>query len=117
MTIENAASPTAWEEFQQAVKSERELTQRALKEVTMMLAKSQAELSKLTQRNAAITVQLQQIQSQVETLPRSEIRNAYNQALDSQQRMLMMRAQLEKWPWPKPPESASGPTTARAASG
>jgi two-component system sensor histidine kinase DegS len=62
----------------------------------MMLAKSQAELSKLTQRNAAITVQLQQIQSQVETLPRSEIRNAYNQALDSQQRMLMMRAQLEK---------------------
>ncbi len=76
--------------------AELEETQRALREVTLMIEQSQGEVSKLTQRNAAITAHLQQAQGQIGKLPPEELRMAYDSALDAQQRLLVMRGQLEK---------------------
>lgn len=76
--------------------SELEETQRALREITLLIEQSQGELSKLTQRNAAITAHLQQVQKQLGTLPPQEIQMAYDSALDAQQRLFVMRGQLEK---------------------
>ena len=78
------------------IQSELEETQRALREVTLMIEQSQSEVNKLTQRNAAITGHLQQVQKQVGTIAPEEIRMAYDSALDVQQRLLVMRGQLEK---------------------
>jgi two-component system sensor histidine kinase DegS len=75
---------------------ELEETQRALREVTLMIEQSQGELTKLSQRNAAITAHLQQAQGQIGKLPVEELRMAYDSALDAQQRLLVMRGQLEK---------------------
>ncbi len=95
MTIQtNEADP--WELFQQEIVSELDQSERALSEITMMLEQSQIDLKKLTQRNTAITAHLQQIQSQVDSLPRADIRMAYDLALDAQQRLLLTRGQLEK---------------------
>ena len=44
--------------------SELEETEKALREVTLMIEQSQGEVSKLSQRNAAITTHLQQMQGQ-----------------------------------------------------
>ena len=71
-------------------------TQRSLREITLMIEQSQVELSKLTQRNAAITAHLQQVQNQLDRLPPQEIKSAYDSALDAQQRLFVMRGQLEK---------------------
>lgn len=73
--------------------SELDETQRALREVTLMIEQSQGELAKMTQRNAAITTHLQQSQkgSSIE-----DLKMAYDSALDAQQRLLVMRSQLEK---------------------
>lgn len=84
------------ETFQQDLENEYEQTQHSLREVTLMLEQSQGELAKLSQRNAAITAHLQQVQTQLEVMPRQDIRVAYNAALDAQQRLLMMRGQLDK---------------------
>lgn len=78
------------------LQTELEETQRALREITLMIEQSQGELSKLSQRNAAITTHLQQVQNQLDKLPPQEIRNAYDSALDAQQRLFVMRGQLEK---------------------
>ncbi len=78
------------------IQAELEETERALKEVTLMIEQSQGEVNKLTQRNAAITAHLQQIQNQLDKVPVSEIRMAYDSALDAQQRLFVMRGQLEK---------------------
>jgi len=80
----------------QSIQSELEETNRALREVTLMLEQSRVEVGKLTQRNAAITAHLQQIQGQLDKIPHEEIRMAYNSALDAQQRLFVMRGQLEK---------------------
>jgi len=77
-------------------KDELEETQRALRETTLMIEQSQGEVSKLSQRNAAITAHLQQVQNQIADMPVEEIRMAYDSALDAQQRLFVMRGQLEK---------------------
>jgi two-component system sensor histidine kinase DegS len=78
------------------LKTELEETQRALRETTLMIEQSQGEVSKLSQRNAAITSHLQQVQNQISDMPVEEIRMAYDSALDAQQRLFVMRGQLEK---------------------
>lgn len=78
------------------LQAELEETRRALREVTLMIEQSQGELSKLMQRNAAITAHLQQAQGQAGKLPPEELRMAYDSALDAQQRLLVMRGQLDK---------------------
>ena len=85
-----------WDTFQNEADGELEQTQRALGEINLLLDQSQVELTKLAQRNTAITVHLQQVQAQLDSLPRSDIRMAYDAALDSQQRLSVMRGQLEK---------------------
>ena len=75
-------------------KNELEETQRALREINLMMEQSQGELSKLTQRNTAITSHLQQVQKQGGTA--EEIKMAYDSALDAQQRLFVMRGQLDK---------------------
>ena len=78
------------------IQEELDETERSLKEVTLMIEQSQDEVGKLTQRNAAITAHLQQIQSDIATMPAEEVRMAYDSALDAQQRLLVMRGQLDK---------------------
>lgn len=75
-------------------KSELQETQRALREITLMIEQSQGELNKLTQRNAAITSHLQQMQKQGGVA--DETKMTYDSALDAQQRLFIMRGQLEK---------------------
>lgn len=66
------------------------------KEIAMLVGQSQGEVEKLVQRNQAITAQLHQIQANFETVPREDIRTAYEAAQDAQQRLFTMRGQLEK---------------------
>lgn len=85
-----------WEIFQQELQTELEQSRRSLRELTVMYEQSQNDLTKITQRNAAITAQLQQMRSQPEGFNKVDIQAAYASALDTQQRMLVMRGQLEK---------------------
>ncbi len=86
----------SWDVLQTEALSDLDQSQRALNEINLMLDQSQVELNKLAQRNTAITVHLQQVQAQLDSLPRADIRMAYDAALDSQQRLAVMRGQLEK---------------------
>lgn len=85
-----------WIVLKDEMRSELDQYRRELKEVALMLEQSQLEVNKLAKRNASITSHLQQIQSQFETLPRADIRMAYDSALDAQQRLFVMRGQVEK---------------------
>lgn len=96
LQLSSTSAENPWEDFQKEIESEYEQAQRSLHEVSLMLEQSQSELTKLSQRNAAITGHLQQVQAQLDTMPRQDIRVAYTAALEAQQRLLMMRGQLDK---------------------
>lgn len=80
----------------QKIQSELDHARRSLNEITLMVEQSQVEMTKLMQRNASINGNLQQVQSQLESIPRADIRQVYELAMDTQQRLLVMRGQLEK---------------------
>jgi len=88
--------PSPLEDARKSIQVEFDDSGRALREVTLMIEQSQVEVSKLSQRNAAITAHLQQIQSQGGNVSLEEMRMAYDSALDAQQRLFVMRGQLEK---------------------
>ncbi len=79
------------------IQSELDETESSLREITLMIEQSQDEVGKLTQRNAAITAHIQQIKSDTSSMSAEEVRMAYDSALEAQQRLLVMRGQLEKW--------------------
>jgi two-component system sensor histidine kinase DegS len=80
----------------QELEEEAGITQRELKEIDLLLDQSKGEVDKLTQRNATINAHLQQIQAQIDDVPAADIRVAYEAALEAQQRLVVMRGQLEK---------------------
>lgn len=85
-----------WDSLKEEMRAELDQYRRELKEIDLMLEQSQLEVKKLAQRNASINFHLQQMHAQFESLPRSDIRTTYDSALDVQQRLFMMKGQVEK---------------------
>jgi two-component system sensor histidine kinase DegS len=84
------------EDLKEDLQAELERAKRELREIELMLDQSQLEVSRLAQKNAALTAKLQQMHGHFDTIPRQEIREVYDDAMDAQQRLFIMRGQLEK---------------------
>lgn len=97
MAVEEAKnisrSDRSLEEFLSDVLEE---TQQNLKDLDIKLQQSQVEVNRLTERNATVTAHLQKIQKQADALLPLEVREAYANALDVQQRLFLMRGQIER---------------------
>ena len=85
-----------WETIKNEIRAELEQSRRELKEISLMIEQSQLEVNKLQQRNASISAHLQQTQSQFEVVSKADVRMAYDAALDAQQRLFVMRGQIDK---------------------
>jgi two-component system sensor histidine kinase DegS len=82
--------------FIEETQKEYEQTQRDLKEIDILIKQSAAEVEKLAQLNAQVTNYTRQLQTNFDTLPRQDIKEAYEALNDVQQRLFTMRGQLEK---------------------
>lgn len=96
MVAPEPQTENAWDVLREQVNIELEKTKREFDEISLLMEQSQVEVGKITQRNASITGHLQQVQGQFDSLPRGDIRIAYDTALDAQQRLFVMRGQVEK---------------------
>jgi two-component system sensor histidine kinase DegS len=85
-----------WEALHSEIREHLDRSRREMTEITLMLEQSQLEVNKLAQRNAAASAQLQQVHEQFDTIPRPDIKSTYDYALESQQRLFVMRGQVEK---------------------
>lgn len=88
--------PTAAEEFIEATRGELEQVRAQIKEIGLLVEQSQGEVDKLSQRNTSIAARVHQLQAHFDTVPREDIRSAYESSQDAQQRLFTMRGQLEK---------------------
>ena len=96
MVLTEGRKPGSQDDLIKSIQTELDETGRGIKEINLMLEQSRVEVTKLSQRNAAITAHLQQIQGKLSQMPVDEVRLAYDSALDGQQRLFVMRGQLEK---------------------
>jgi len=90
------AIANATDEYQERLLADYEATKTTLTEVSATLNQSQNELNRLMQIKANVTAQLQQLSGDSDTVSKADIRNAFNSAMDAQQRLLVMRGQLDK---------------------
>ncbi|NJD59616.1 MAG: hypothetical protein C3F13_05290 [Anaerolineales bacterium] len=84
------------EKLKQECQLELDQAQKELKDIVMLIEQSQLEITRIQQRNASISTHLQQIQTQFESASKADIRNAYDAALEAQQRLFVMRGQIDK---------------------
>ncbi|MBE2200809.1 MAG: sensor histidine kinase [Anaerolinea sp.] len=86
----------SFQTFLEEAQNDFEQTQRDLKEIDILIKQSAAEVERLAQRNAQTQNYVRQLQSNFETLPREDIKEAYEALNNTQQRLYTMRGQLEK---------------------
>lgn len=85
-----------FQEFLQETEKEYEQTRRDLKEIEILIKQSAAEVERLVQRNTQAQNYIRQFQTNFETIPREDIKEAYENLINVQQRLFTMRGQLEK---------------------
>ncbi len=87
---------SSFQGFMDDAQKDYEQTQRDLKEIDILIKQSTAEVERLAQRNAQVTSYAKQLETNFETLPRQDIKEAYEALNDVQVRLYTMRGQLEK---------------------
>ncbi|HJW90392.1 MAG TPA: histidine kinase [Anaerolineales bacterium] len=92
----NHAGGDPWKTLQAELQVELERARQELKEVNLMVDQGRVEVGKLAQKNASLTAHLRQVHSLFDSLPREDIRQAYDDTLEAQQRLFLMRGQQEK---------------------
>lgn len=70
---------------------------RKLAELKSQIEQTQIMVDREQQRNTDIATELQNVQINLETMPRQDIRDKYDEALDARFRLATMRGQLEKF--------------------
>jgi two-component system sensor histidine kinase DegS len=77
-------------------REEYEQIQKELKEIDVLVRQNTAEVEKLAQRNTQIATRVRQMEMNLETYPRTDIKELYSAAHEAQMRLFMMRGQLEQ---------------------
>jgi two-component system sensor histidine kinase DegS len=80
----------------QESQKEYEDIQEELKEIDVLIRQSTAEVQKLAQRNTQIANRVRQMEMNLDTYPREDIKEIYAAAHEAQMRLFMMRSQLEQ---------------------
>lgn len=84
------------EELLAEFRAEYDKIQIRLRENQQLIEQSQLEVDRLRERMSSATMQLSRVEGNFETVPRSDIKTAYDDALDAKTRLLTMQGQLEK---------------------
>jgi two-component system, NarL family, sensor histidine kinase DegS len=88
--------PDHGDDLVEICKEEIRNSRKKIKEIELLIEQSQGEVSRLAQKNSQLSSKLQQIKSQFTSVPREDIREIYDASLDAQQRLFVMRGQVEK---------------------
>lgn len=94
-SLQEEESPT-FEDLLTQMGEDYEQTQKELKEIEVLIRQSSAEVEKSAQRNAQLATKLRQMEANLDTVPRHDIKEIYTAAQEAQMRLFMMRGQVEQ---------------------
>ena len=96
MVDQTQAATNPREELLSFLHGENEKVQKQLVELQALIEQTHNEVERLQQKNAMVTNRIHQIEANFDSVPRQDIRVAYNEAMDTRNRLLTMRGNLEK---------------------
>lgn len=88
--------PPTIEQVMADAQVEYEQIQKELKEIDLLIRQSTNEVEKLAQKNAQVSNKLRLMDSNLDTMTRQDIKEIYKLAQDTQNRLFMMRGQVEQ---------------------
>jgi len=86
----------AWDQFVEVCQRGSEQVKKELKEVDMLIQQTSVEVDRIMQANSRAVARARQIESSFDTMPREDIKSAYDSLIENQRRLFTMRGQLEK---------------------
>jgi two-component system sensor histidine kinase DegS len=92
--VQSTATPR--EELLAEFEAEYDKVRKRVAENQQLIEQTQLEVNRMRDRNVAISAQLSRVESNFDTIPRVDIKAAYDNALDAKTRLLTMQGQLEK---------------------
>lgn len=92
----DSTSPSPLEELVEESKQEYEQAQKELKEIDVLIRQTTGEVEKLAQRNARVATRVRQMEANLNSYPRADIKELYSAAQDTQVRLFVMRSQVEQ---------------------
>ncbi len=96
MTMQAQATKSSKDEALDLLRAEMERTNGELRDINSKVSQSRGQVEQLAQRNAAVISEVRRIEGALEQTPRMAIKEAYAEALDTQQRLMTLRAQMER---------------------
>lgn len=78
------------------IQMDLEQAKQKLERVSKKLKQSQEEVDKLAQKNVQASSKLQKMRSNIANVSSQDVQSMYDEALDTQQRLFVMRGQMEK---------------------
>jgi two-component system sensor histidine kinase DegS len=85
------------EQLKESLEQKIQQAESKLEIITKKIKQSQVEVDKLAQRQVANSAKIRNIKENAEELSPIAVRDAYEEALDAQQRLFVMRGQMEKF--------------------
>jgi len=95
-TDKQQTDESSWETLLEDISTEINQIEYALRDNNIKLEQSRVEVTKLAQRNTRASAQVQQIRNQTDVISQQEITTVYDDALNTQQRLFVVRGQVEK---------------------
>lgn len=77
-------------------RSELEATSQSLQEIALLINQTTAEVDRLSQRELQLANRVREMDANLESYPRTDIRDVFRAAHDVELRLMMMRSQLEQ---------------------
>ena len=84
------------EQLKESIDQKIQQAEQQLTSITTKIKQSQVEVDKLAQKNISHSAKIRAIKEKTDDISSTSIKNAYDDALDSQQRLFVMRGQMEK---------------------
>jgi len=96
MNLEGDAPKSGKDQAIETLKVELQRLTAEMRDIANKVDASRAQTEQLAQRNAVVVGEIKKVESALEQTPRPVIKDAYTEALNTQQRLMTLRGQLEK---------------------
>lgn len=84
------------EQLKESINQKIQQAEQKLSSVTTKIKQSQAEVDKLAQKNITLSAKIRDVKEDTGDISAAAIKNVYDEALEAQQRLFVMRGQMEK---------------------
>jgi two-component system sensor histidine kinase DegS len=96
MAVRDSEAEKNTEQLKESLAQKIHESEQRLEGVTTKIQQSQAEVDKLAQRNIANSSKIKSVKEKTEDFSSAAVRDTYDEALDAQQRLFVMRGQIDK---------------------